>query len=336
MKKMLTSYQLNKLTLKNRIVMPPMCMYSAKDGYANDFHSTHYETRAIGGVGLIIVEASAVMENGRISDEDLGIWDDSHIDPLKIVTEKVKAHDCRIGIQLAHSGRKGVGELWPVAPSALAFDEESRVPHELSIEAIQEVVEAFGKGARRAVEAGFEFIEIHGAHGYLLNEFLSPITNERTDKYGGSLENRVRILKEVINKVRENIPKEMPLGLRISAEEYHEEGIHIDEMVDIIHQVKDSLDIVHVSSGGVISVPMKVYPGYQLQFSERIKKECGIDTIAVGLIHSRDMIEESLQNNRCDLVALGRLLLREPYYTLHAYKEDDQMEKIPKAYYRGF
>lgn len=335
--KTFTPYKLKNLTLKNRIVMAPMCMYSAgDDGVATDFHETHYTTRAVGGVGLIIVEATGVNPSARISDHDLGLWNDEQRDALTSIVKNVKSYGSAIGIQLAHAGRKHVGvETNPVAPSPIAFDDESRVPTELSIEAIEAIIDDFKQAAIRAVEAGFDTIEIHSAHGYLIHEFLSPISNKRTDKYGGSLENRVRLLKEISTSIKEVIPKDMPLLLRISATDYHEDGIECQDMVNIINLVKEYIDVVHVSSGGLVNVWLNVYPGYQVGFSETIKHECDIKTISVGKITDINMVEELLNNNRCDLVALGRELLRNPYFALNTCK-DKHKELIPKQYERGF
>lgn len=336
--KTLSPYKLGNIELKNRLVMPPMCMYSATlGGMATDFHFTHYETRAIGGAGLIIVEATGVAPEGRISDHDLGIWSDDHIEGHAEIARRIKQHGACPAIQIAHAGRKSEAvDTMPVAPSPIPFSEKYRTPIELSLEGIDQVVKAFVDGARRAVEAGYEMIEIHGAHGYLNHEFLSPVTNLRTDEYGGSLKNRCRLLNRIIKEIKAVIPEQVALALRVSASDYAPEGIDGDEMVKIINEVKEGLDIVHVSSGGTLPVRMNVYPGYQVQFAEKIKKSCGIDTIAVGLINSLDMIEEVLQNNRADLVALGRLLLRNPYFPLQAYAEAGFEEAIPHQYKRGF
>lgn len=329
-------YKLKNLTLKNRIVMAPMCMYSAKeDGLATKFHDTHYTTRAVGGVGLIIVEACAVAPNGRISDNDLGLWNDNQRESLKEVVSNVKSYGSAIGVQLAHSGRKHVGSGVPVGPSPIAFDEESRLPKELSIDDIKAIVKDFQSSALRAVEAGFDTIEIHSAHGYLLHEFLSPVSNVREDEYGGSLVNRIRMLKEVILAIKEVIPEDMPLLLRVSATDYIKEGIDCDEMTKIINLVKEDIDMVHVSSGGLLNVWLNVYPGYQVQYAEQIKNECKVKTMAVGKITNIGMIEELINNRRCDLVALGRELLRNPYFALNAGKAKHE-DILPKQYIRGF
>lgn len=331
-------YQLGTINLKNRLVMPPMCMYSAEsDGKATDFHYTHYETRAIGGVGLIIVEATGVTTNGRISEKDLGLWNDEQRDFLVPLVDKVKKQGAHIGIQLAHSGRKHVGENeTPVGPSPIPFDEQSRTPHELTIDEIQLIIQSFRDATVRADSAGFDVIEIHAAHGYLIHQFLSPITNQRTDNYGGSFENRIRLLHEILTQVRSVLSSQKPIILRISAMDYRDDGLSVNDFVRIINRIKTDIEMVHVSSGGLIPVPMKVFPGYQLQLCEQIKHECQIPTIAVGLITSIEMIEEVLGNQRADLVALGRELLRNPYFALQNGKKYKQTIPYPHPYERAF
>lgn len=318
--------------------MPPMCMYSSdEEGMVKNFHVAHYSSRAIGGVGLIIVEATAVVPNGRISSNDLGIWSDEQIPRLKFLVEQVKSYGSKIAIQLAHAGRKCTSnDEYIVAPSAIRFSDEYRIPRELTIDEIKEIILAFKEAARRADDAGFDSIEIHGAHGYLIHEFLSPITNKRTDEYGGSLENRTRFLKEVLTAVKEVWPKEKPILLRVSADDYIEGGIHKEEMVKIINEVKDNIDMVHVSTGGLVSVKFDIFPGYQLKHAETIKKECNIPTIAVGLINEYNQIEEILYNNRADLVAIGRGLLRDPQFVLNMAYENRLPLKYPKQYERGY
>lgn len=336
--KTFTEYKLKNLELKNRIVMPPMCMYSSDESaMVNNFHMVHYTSRAIGGVGLIIVEATGVVPNGRISSRDLGIWSDDHIPGLKSLVDEVKSHGSKIGIQLAHAGRKCTSnDEYIVAPSPIRHSDEYREPRELTVDDIQRIVLAFRDGARRANEAGFDTIEIHGAHGYLVHEFLSPITNKRTDEYGGSLENRTRFLKEIIKSIKEVWPKEKPILLRVSADDYHEDGIDKEEMVKIINEVKEDLDMIHVSSGGLINVKFPIFPGYQVTHSETIKKHCNIPTIAVGLIDKYDQIEEILSNGRADLVAVGRGLLRDPYLVLNLAHDNRIQIKYPIQYERGF
>lgn len=332
------NYTIKGLTLKNRIVMPPMCMYSTDDsGLARDWHTTHYASRAIGGVGFVIVEATAVVPNGRISSKDLGIWEDRQVPGLKKIVDSCKEHGAAVGIQLAHAGRKcsAEGET-TVAPTSYKFSEAYKVPKELTKEEIKDIVKSFADAALRANEAGFDVIEIHGAHGYLIHEFLSPLSNKRLDEYGGSLENRTRFLQEIISAIKNVWPEEKPILLRVSADDYIEGGLNIEEMVKIVNIVKNHIDMVHVSSGGLESVSIKTYPGYQIKFSETIRKECGIPTIAVGLIKEYDHVEEILNNERADLVALGRELLRNPYWTLlNAYERGYDIE-YPKQYERGF
>lgn len=318
--------------------MPPMCMYSSDEsGKVNNFHEVHYVTRAVGGVGLIIVEATGVVPNGRITSRDLGIWSDDHIPGLKSLVEKIKANGSKVAIQLAHAGRKCTSnDEYIVAPSPIRHSEEYRTPRELTVEEIKELVQAFREGARRANEAGFDTIEIHGAHGYLIHEFLSPITNKRMDDYGGSLENRTRFLREILTSVKEVWPKEKPILLRVSADDYAEGGIDKEEMVKIINKIKDNIDIVHVSSGGLINVEFPIFPGYQVTHSETIRKECNIPTITVGLIEKYDHIEDILSNKRADLVALGRALLKDPYIVLHMAHEEKLSIEYPKQYERAF
>lgn len=312
----LEKYDIKNLDLRNRIVMAPMCMYSADEkGHVNNFHVNHYGSRALGGTGLIIVEATAVTPNGRISSNDLGIWSDDHIKGLASLAKEVHGYDGKIGIQLAHAGRKSrSNDEFIVAPSSIALDENSRTPVELSKEDIQSIVANFRDASIRADKAGFDLIEVHGAHGYLIHEFLSPITNKRTDEYGGSLKNRVRFLKEILVAVSEVWPKDKPIFLRVSADDYDSEGIDKYMMADIVNEVKDYIDVLHVSTGGLVTRKIDLYPGYQITHSEYLREKCNIPTIAVGLITEEDQIEEIIKNNRADMVALGRELLRNPYF----------------------
>lgn len=331
------SYTLKNMTLRNRIVMPPMCMYSSDDsGKVKDFHFVHYVDRAIGGAGLIIMEATAVIPNGRITQNDLGIWGDGHFVGLKRIVDVCHEHGARMAIQLAHAGRKsGVKNEHIVAPSPIRFDETYPVPKELTTEEIKEIIERFKEAALRAHKIGFDAIEIHGAHGYLIHEFLSPVTNKRTDIYGGTLENRVRFLQEILQGIKEVWPKEKPIILRVSASDYMDDGITIEEMVKIVNLIKDSVDMIHVSSGGLQTVPIKAYPCYQVQFAEAIKDQCNIPTIAVGLIVTLEQTEEILNSNRADLVALGRELLRNPYWVLDNAAEHGIGYKWPVQYERA-
>lgn len=318
--------------------MPPMCMYSADEyGHTSDFHETHYISRAVGGVGLIILEATGVTPNGRISSNDLGIWSDDHIKGLKNIVDKAKVYGAKMGIQLAHAGRKcDSNDEFIVAPSPIRFNEEYKIPRELSKDDIKKITLQFKEAARRADVAGFDILEIHGAHGYLIHQFLSPLSNKRTDDYGGSRENRVRFLREILSSVKEAWPKDKPIILRVSADDYTEGGIDKSEMIQIINLIKGEIDMVHVSSGGLVSVTqIKLYPGYQVAHAEAIKKECSMPTIAVGLIKDYDHIEEIISNSRADMVALGRELLRNPYLVLNmAYK--NAIKYSPVQYERGF
>jgi NADPH2 dehydrogenase len=332
-----TPISFKNLTLKNRIVMPPMCMYSAADdGMVTDWHVIHYATRAVGQVGLIIVEATGVEPRGRISNQDLGIWDDAHISGLKRIVEQVHAQGSKIGIQLAHAGRKSevVGST-PVAPSAIAFSEEYSLPTALTIQEIQEVIQKFVQGAKRAVAAGFDMIEIHAAHGYLINEFLSPLTNTRTDEYGGSLENRVRFFEEVLIAVKKVIPKDMPVIVRVSADDYHEEGNTPEIVAAMLNLIKHhGIDVVNVSSGAVIPLMPRAYPGYQVAMALVIKEKTQLPVLAGGLITEPAQVLQLVKAG-IDLVYTGRELLRNPYWPLQAAHVLQQQVEWPKQYLRG-
>lgn len=338
MTKLFSSFRIKNIELKNRIVMAPMCMYSAEeDGKAKDWHCMHYATRAIGGTALIIQEATAVESRGRISDRDLGIWEDSQVEGLRNIVSRCKENGAVMGIQLAHAGRKcEVQKEEIIAPSASAFSDRYKTPKEMSKEDIKIVVEAFKNAAKRALDAGYDILELHGAHGYLINEFLSPLTNKRVDEYGGSAENRARFLKEVVAAVREIWSREKAIILRISAEDYVKHGNHPNDLAEMINIVKEEgLDIIHVSSGGVEPVSIAVYPGYQIKFAEIVKEKTGLPVIAGGLISVPDMAEEVVQNDRAELIFLGRELLRNPYWPLEAAHELKAEIGWPKQYERG-
>lgn len=332
------NYTLKNTNLKNRIVMPSMCMYSSDEtGMANDFHYAHYVTRAIGAVGLIILESTGVVENGRTTDNDLGIWDDKHIDGLKKIVKGVKKYGSKIAIQLNHGGRKYTGTAsQAVAPSAVKFDERSTLPRELTRDDIKEIVLKFKDAAKRADKAGFDAIEIHGAHGYLIHQFLSPLSNLRKDEYGGDIKNRIRFLKEILEAVTEVWPKEKAILLRVSAYDYKEGGITLNDMIEIINEIKEYIDIVHVSTGGLILAEINAYPGYQVNYSSIIKEKCNIPTIAVGLITDINMAEEIISNGRADLVAVGRELLRNPYFVLNEAKSRNIDFDYPEQYKGAF
>jgi NADPH2 dehydrogenase len=338
MSKLFSGFKIKNLEIRNRVVMAPMCMYSAEDdGKAKEWHYLHYVSRAVGGVGMILQEATAVESRGRISANDLGIWDDSQIEGLKKIVSACKSNGAVMGVQLGHAGRKCEAENERlIAPSPIAFSDEYRVPNEITKEEINEVIQSFKDAARRCIEVGYDIIEIHGAHGYLINEFLSPLTNKRKDEYGGSMENRARILKEIIHAVREVWTMDRPLMLRISAEDYVEEGNHPSDLAQIINLVKDEgIDLINVSSGGVVSIAPKAFQGYQVKFAEIIKENTGLKVIAGGLIIDPHMAEEILQNNRADMIFLGRALLRNPYWSLQADYELNNEIEWPKQYERG-
>ncbi|WBL13623.1 NADPH dehydrogenase NamA [Sutcliffiella sp. NC1] len=330
-------YTVKNVTLKNRIVMSPMCMYSShnEDGKVQNFHKTHYISRAVGQVGLIMLEATAVQPQGRITAQDLGIWDDAHIEGLKELVWELKSYGSKTSIQLAHAGRKATvdGEIY--APSAISFNEKMKTPKEMSKEDIHDTVQAFIDGARRVKEAGFDIIELHGAHGYLINEFLSPLTNKRNDEYGGTKENQYRFLKEIIDGVKQ--VWDGPLFVRVSAHDYHEDGLTTEDYVTYAQWMKDQgVDLIDVSSGAVVPASIDVYPGYQVGYAETIRHGANIDTGAVGLITSGLQAEEILRNNRSDLIFVARELLRDPYWPRTAAIELGVEIDPPKQYDRGW
>ncbi|WP_264738482.1 NADPH dehydrogenase NamA [Cytobacillus firmus] len=335
--KLFSPLTIKGVTFKNRIVMAPMCMYSShnEDGMVENWHRTHYTSRAVGQVGLIILEATAVTPQGRISPQDLGIWSDDHIAGLRELTGLMKEHGASAGIQLAHAGRKATVEGEILAPSAIAFNEKMKTPKEMTKEEVSETVEAFKRGAERAKKAGFEVIEIHAAHGYLINEFLSPLSNKRSDEYGGSAENRYRFLREVIEAVK--TVWDGPLFVRVSAHDYHDEGLTAEDYAEMGKWMKEQgVDLIDVSSGAVVPARINSYPGYQVKFSETIKEGANIQTGAVGLITSGLQAEEILQNGRADLIFIARELLRDPYWPRTAAKELGASIEPPKQYERGW
>lgn len=312
-------------------------MYSShnEDGKVENWHRTHYTSRAVGGVGLIIQEATAVTPQGRISPQDLGIWDDGHIEGLRELVGLIKEQGAKTGIQLAHAGRKAVLEGDILAPSAIPFNDEMKTPVEMTANDIKETITAFIKGAERAKKAGFDVIEIHGAHGYLINEFLSPLSNKRTDEYGGSAENRYRFLREVIDGIQQ--VWDGPLLVRVSAKDYNKEGLDVEDYVVFAQWMKEQgVDLIDVSSGAVVPARIPVFPGYQVKLAETIKKEAKIDTGAVGLITTGIQAEEILQNDRADLVLLARELLRDPYWPRTAAKDLGVEIEAPKQYDRAW
>ncbi|MBH0229787.1 NADPH dehydrogenase NamA [Halobacillus yeomjeoni] len=330
-------FTIKNVTLKNRIVMSPMCMYSAydQDGHTQPFHIAHYESRAAGQVGLVMTEATSVLPEGRISHEDLGIWEDAHIEGLRDITASIHRHDAKAAIQLAHAGRKANLNDEIFAPSPKAFNESLKEPTEMSENDIRRTIQAFKEGARRSKEAGFDIIELHGAHGYLINQFLSPLTNDRTDEYGGDREKRYRFLREVIEAVKEEW--EGPLFVRISGDEYQEDGNTMDDFIFFSKEMKSQgVDLIDVSSGGVVPAAIEPYPGYQVKYAEQIKEGAEIATGAVGLITSGIQAEEILQNDRADLIFLARALLKNPYWPKQAADEMDFPLEGPRQYTRAW
>ena len=337
MAKLFEEFELKGVHFKNRIVMAPMCMYQSdkEDGHVTDWHRVHYPTRAVGGVGLIITEATAVQPIGRISSRDLGIWDDAHIDGQAEIVRLMKANGAKTGIQLAHAGRKATVDGDILAPSAIAFNDQYKTPTAMTTEEIDETVQAFRDGAIRAEKAGFDVIEIHAAHGYLINQFLSPLTNKRTDEYGGSSENRYRLLRRVLDEV--NAVWSGPLFVRISAEDYADGGMSPEQYVEMTQWMKQqNVDLIDVSSGAVVPAKIPVYPGYQVNFAETIKKQTPIATGAVGLITEPRHAEEILQNGRADFIFLARELLRNPYWAYTAATELGADIEAPVPYERGW
>ncbi len=345
---------IREVTLPNRIAVSPMCEYSSEDGFANDWHLVHLGCRAVGGAGLVMTEATAVEADGRITMPDLGIWKTEHIEPLRRISSFIKGQGSVPGIQLAHAGRKastrapwdggapvapGQPNGWQVvAPSAVPFLEGGPAPRELTIADIRHVVDAFAAAAHRALAAGFEVIEIHGAHGYLIHQFLSPLSNFRADEYGGRFENRIRIALEIVKAVRQEMGPNLPLFLRISATDWTEGGWTIDDSVELARCVKAlGVDLIDASSGGnVAGATIPVEPGYQVGFAERIRKEAGLLTGAVGMITTAEQAESTLQSGQADLVLLAREFLRDPYFPLHGAQHLGVPVSAPKQYLRAF
>lgn len=363
MSRLFESLQLRDVQFRSRILVSPMCQYSSTDGLANDWHLVHLGSRAVGGAALVMVEASGVTPEGRISPRDMGIWSDAHVEPLKRVFRFVAQQGAVPGIQLAHAGRKAsTSEPWqgghplsveqggwiPIyAPSPLPFAEGYQTPQALTVAQITAVVEAFVVAARRAHAAGAKMIEIHAAHGYLLHTFLSPLSNHRTDEYGGSFENRIRILCELILSVRKVWPERLPLSVRISATDWAPEGIlqdgqrvagwSIEDSVALARILKPlGVDVIDCSSGGILpGIRIPVGPGYQVPFAERIRSQAGIPTIAVGMITDPAQADQIVRKGQADAVMLARQLLRDPYWPLHAARELGEPIQWPVQYERA-
>ena len=344
---------LRSLTLRNRIGVSPMCQYSSVNGYADDWHLVHLGGLATGGAGLVFTEAAAVTPNGRISQHDLGIWDDGHVAMLQRITAFVRAHGAAAGIQLAHAGRKastkrpweGTGVISPseggwddvVAPTDIAFSETYPHPHALTTDGIADIIHAFRAAALRAVAAGFQVAEIHAAHGYLLHEFLSPLSNHRTDHYGGSFTNRARLTLEVASAVRAAWPEHLPVFVRISATDWTEGGWDVDESVQLAVQLKAiGIDVVDCSSGGLVPHQrIAVGPGYQVPFARRVRGDAGIATATVGLITEAAQAEQIIDDGDADIVLMARELLRNPRWPLAAAHELGVDGPWPPQYVRA-
>ena len=344
---LLEPYMLGRLELRNRVVMAPMCMYEAGgDGKATDFHLAHYAGRALVGVGLIIVEATAVRPEGRITDNDLGLWDDAQIEGMRRVVDACHRFGTKVAVQLAHAGRKSTCDgLVKFAPTAQDFNPgEYPVPTTMSEADVETAVSAFGSAAARAEAAGFDAIEIHGAHGYLIHEFLSPLSNQREDQWGGSKGKRLRFLAQVIRSIRSNWPEGKPVGVRFSATDWIPGGLIPEDIAQSISQLLATpgteIDFAHISTGGLVPVadPPPVFPGYQLPMAEQVHEltDKSIPVITVGLYSDSGQMEEIIQHDRSDLIALGRELLRNPNWVLAEAHAAGQDELIPEAWKRGY
>lgn len=350
--RLFTPLSIKNITFKNRIVVSPMCQYSSVDGFANDWHLVHLGSRAVGGAALLIAEATAVSPEGRISPEDLGIWKDEHIGKLKQITDFISAQGAVPGIQLAHAGRKastypawkGRGQVpaseggWQtLSASEIPFHGNELAPLPLDLAGIEQVISDFTDAAKRALQAGFKVVEIHAAHGYLIHQFLSPLSNVRTDEYGGSFENRVRLLIRVIDAIQKEWPADLPFFVRISATDWAEHGWDEDQSVELVKLLKTKgVDLIDVSSGGLVAhQKITIGPSYQVPFSAKIKKETGSLTGTVGLITEAKQSEEILQNGEADLIIMARELLRDPYFPLHAAHELGEDIAWPIQYERA-
>jgi 2,4-dienoyl-CoA reductase-like NADH-dependent reductase (Old Yellow Enzyme family) len=352
MSRLFSTFSLREIEFRNRVFVSPMCQYSSEDGMPNDWHLVHLGSRAVGGAAMVMVEATAVSPEGRISPADSGIWSDRHAQAFVRITRFIKENGAVPGVQLAHAGRKAStqppwlggkglehssGGWEPIAPSALAFDHDYIMPREMSLADIDAVVNEFASAARRGIEGGFEAVEIHAAHGYLLHEFLSPLSNHRTDEYGGSLANRMRLPLRVAKAVRGAWPQRWPVFTRISASDWAEGGWDLPQSIEFSRALKDiGIDLIDCSSGGLVpNAKIPVRPGYQVPFSEAIRKEVGIATGAVGMITEPLQAEQIIANGQADVVLLARELLRDPYWPLHAAEELGADVQWPKQYGRA-
>ncbi len=346
--------QIRGVAFRNRIVVSPMCQYSSEDGFANEWHVVHLGSRAVGGAGLVITEAAAVEPRGRISPQDLGLYQDAHIEPLRRINRFMREHGAIAGVQLAHAGRKAsTARMWEggkpvtpeqggwepiIGPSAIPFADGYQTPQALDEADMQAHVNLWGVAARRALEAEFQVIEIHAAHGYLLHEFLSPLSNRRADGYGGSFANRARLLYEVAQEIRRHWPENLPLFARISATDWTEGGWDVEQSIEVSRQLKQfGVDLIDCSSGGnVPRAEIPVGPGYQTEFAARIRREADILTGAVGMITSPAQADHIIRTGQADAVLLARELLRDPYWPCRAAKELRQEIPSPPQYARSW
>lgn len=323
--------------VKNRIVMSPMCQYSvwAEDGAPNDWHNVHYVSRAVGGVGLVMMEMTDVVPDGRITVRDLGIWDDAQIPAYRRIIDQIHGYGARAGIQIAHAGRKAESpSLRPEAPSPIAFSDHYRVPHELTSDEIRRLVEAFAAGARRAIQAGVDTLELHGAHGYLIHQFMSPLSNKRQDIYGEP----TRFGSEVIEAVRAVMPSSMPLFMRLSATEYTPDGYSFDDLIGMARVFRDhGVAVFDISSGGnAAGVTIHPFPGYQVPYAKTIRQELQVPVAAVGMLEDVALSEHVLQAEEADLVMIGRGLLQDPYWANSAARQLRGRVQVPSEYFRAF
>ena len=352
MSKLLEPLKIREITFRNRLWVSPMCQYSSEDGMPTDWHLVHLGSRAVGGAGLVMQEATAVSPEGRISPQDAGIWSDAHAEAYQRITKFIKENGAVAGIQIAHAGRKAStaapwnggkkvdeaqGGWQTVAPSAIAFAEDYPLPREMNAADIEKAINDFAEAAKLALKAGFEVIEIHAAHGYLLHEFLSPFSNQRTDEYGGSLENRVRFPLAVIGKVREVVPANLPVFVRISATDWTDGGWDLAQSVEFCRQLKEiGVDLIDCSTGGnVPHARIPVAPNYQVSFAAEIRRQAGILTAAVGMITEPQQAEEILRKGEADAVMIARQFLREPYFPFRAARELGGEIDVPKQYGRA-
>ena len=346
------SFQSRDLTLPNRVVVSPMCQYSSDNGFANDWHLVHLGSRASGGAGLIVVEATGVTPEGRITPGCLGIYLDAHVEMLSRIVRFSHSQGCPMGIQLAHAGRKGSTERpwegsggvppnkggWqPVGPGNVPFNPSYPVPRALETSEIAGVVKAFKDATLRALQAGFDMVEVHAAHGYLIHQFLSPLTNTRTDQYGGSFDNRIRLCLEVVDAVRSVWPDRKPVWMRISATDWAEGGWDPEQTVELSRRVKDrGVDLIDITTAGLVAhQQIKAGPGFQVPFAEKVKKEAGIPTSAVGLITDAQQADQIVRSGQADCVMLARELLRDPYFPVHAAQKLGATMSWPPQYHRA-